>query len=111
MVGGSLRGYPASSTTKTDRHDKAEILLKVALNTINQIKYTCACSQFTYNPAGHAIPGDYNIIDNTSLLDVFAKWPKEKGQMTNNHLQNSTQKNKVPVYFVNFNQAMGCCIE
>jgi hypothetical protein len=29
---------PASSTTKTSRHDKAEILLKVALNTINQIK-------------------------------------------------------------------------
>jgi hypothetical protein len=31
-------GTPTSSTTKTDRHDKAEILLKVALNTINQIK-------------------------------------------------------------------------
>jgi hypothetical protein len=30
-------GTPASSTTKTDRHDIAEILLKVALNTINQI--------------------------------------------------------------------------
>jgi hypothetical protein len=29
---------PASSTTKTGRHDKAEILLKVALSTINQIK-------------------------------------------------------------------------
>jgi hypothetical protein len=27
---------PASSTTKTGRHDIAEILLKVALNTINQ---------------------------------------------------------------------------
>jgi hypothetical protein len=26
---------PASSTTKTDRHDIAEILLKVALNTNN----------------------------------------------------------------------------
>jgi hypothetical protein len=26
-------GTPASSTTKTGRHDKAEILLKVALNT------------------------------------------------------------------------------
>jgi hypothetical protein len=34
MVGGSL----CSSTTKTGRHDIAEILLKVALNTINQIK-------------------------------------------------------------------------
>jgi len=31
---------PASSTTKTGRHDIAEILLKVALNTINQIKST-----------------------------------------------------------------------
>jgi len=31
MVGGSLRVLPASSTTKTDRHDIAEILLKVAL--------------------------------------------------------------------------------
>jgi len=29
---------PAASTTKTGRHDIAEILLKVALNTINQIK-------------------------------------------------------------------------
>ena len=31
-------GTPASSTTKTGRHDIDEILLKVALNTINQIK-------------------------------------------------------------------------
>ena len=31
-------GTPASSTTKTDRRDIAETLLKVALNTINQIK-------------------------------------------------------------------------
>ena len=29
-------GTPASSTTKTGRHDIAEILLKVALNTTNQ---------------------------------------------------------------------------
>jgi hypothetical protein len=29
-------GTPASSTTKTGRHEIAEILLKVALNTINQ---------------------------------------------------------------------------
>jgi hypothetical protein len=31
-------GTPASSTTKTGRHDIVEILLKVALNTKNQIK-------------------------------------------------------------------------
>ena len=29
-------GTPASSTNKTGRHDIAEILLKVALNTINE---------------------------------------------------------------------------
>jgi hypothetical protein len=29
-------GTPASSTTKTSRHDIAEILVKVALSTINQ---------------------------------------------------------------------------
>jgi hypothetical protein len=31
-------GTPASSSTKTGRHDIAEILLKMALNTKNQIK-------------------------------------------------------------------------
>jgi hypothetical protein len=31
-------GTPSSSTTKTGRHDITEILLKVALNTKNQIK-------------------------------------------------------------------------
>jgi hypothetical protein len=31
-------GVPVSSTNKTDRHDMTEILLKVALNTINQTK-------------------------------------------------------------------------
>jgi hypothetical protein len=34
-------GTPASSTTKTGRHDIAEILLKVALNTKNQSINTC----------------------------------------------------------------------
>jgi len=33
------QGTPASSTNKTSRHDIAEILLKVALNTKNQINH------------------------------------------------------------------------
>ena len=33
MVGGSLRVLPASSTTKTGRHDIAELLMKVVLST------------------------------------------------------------------------------
>jgi hypothetical protein len=36
MIGGFFPGTPASSTTKTGRHDIAEILLKVALKTNNQ---------------------------------------------------------------------------
>ena len=38
MVGGSLRVLRLSPLLNTGRHDIAEILLKVALNTINQIK-------------------------------------------------------------------------
>jgi hypothetical protein len=34
-------GTPASPTTKTGHHDIAEILLKVALNTKNQIIKSC----------------------------------------------------------------------
>jgi hypothetical protein len=35
QVGGFFPGTPVSFTNKTDRHDINEILLKVALNTIN----------------------------------------------------------------------------
>jgi len=54
MVGGSL-GTPASSTTKIGRHDIAEILLKVTLNTINQIKSTNKSNRpfFTNNLVKH----------------------------------------------------------
>jgi len=33
-----IGGTPVSSTNKTDLHDIAEILLKVALNTIKQVR-------------------------------------------------------------------------
>ena len=38
VVDGSPLGTPASSTTKTGRHDIAKNIVKVALNTINQVK-------------------------------------------------------------------------
>jgi hypothetical protein len=37
QVAGSLRVTSVSTTNKTDLHDITEILLKVALNTLNQI--------------------------------------------------------------------------
>ena len=41
-------GNPTSSTTKTGRHDRDELLLKVALNTINQIKSLLAFRGIKY---------------------------------------------------------------
>jgi hypothetical protein len=41
-------GTPASSTTKTGRHDIAEILLKVALNTKNQIYENQICHRYYF---------------------------------------------------------------
>jgi hypothetical protein len=38
-------GTPASSTTTTGHHDIAEILLKVALNTKNQIESNVVCNR------------------------------------------------------------------
>jgi hypothetical protein len=42
-------GNPVSSTNKTDCHDITEILLKVALNTINQAKPELVLSVVIYN--------------------------------------------------------------
>ena len=39
-------GTPNSSTNKTDCHDITEILLKVALNTINQTKPTISLNRY-----------------------------------------------------------------
>jgi len=41
------RGIPASSTTKTGRHDITEILLKVALN--KSINFVIVCGPFFLN--------------------------------------------------------------
>jgi hypothetical protein len=46
-------GTPASSTTKTGRHDIAEILLKVALNTKNQIKSNQRLHYLVFQYFGH----------------------------------------------------------
>jgi hypothetical protein len=43
-------GTPVSSTTKTGRHGIAEILLKVALNTKNQIKSNLNTTQLIEPP-------------------------------------------------------------
>jgi hypothetical protein len=47
QVGGFISNTSVSSTNKTDRHDITEILLKVALNTINHIN----CIYFLHTPA------------------------------------------------------------
>jgi hypothetical protein len=49
-------GTPASSTTKTGRYDIVEILLKLALNTKNQIK-SIICSIFYLTSIYYKLPG------------------------------------------------------
>ena len=44
---------------------------------------------FIYNPTGHVITGDFNIIKNTSLRDVFAKGPKYREPKSINWKHNS----------------------
>jgi len=39
---------PASSTTNTGRHDLAEILLKVAVNTMNQINHPLSITHYIW---------------------------------------------------------------
>jgi len=51
-------GTPASSTTKTGRHDIAEILLNVALNTRNQIKSNPIMTRY------RALPGRVRLLFN-----------------------------------------------
>jgi hypothetical protein len=47
----------STSTNKTDRHDKTEILLKVALNTINQTDVVFIGRSKEYlSTAGHQVP-------------------------------------------------------
>ena len=53
-------GTPVSSTTKTGRHDIAEILLKVAFNTKNQIKSN-----------QKELPKCLKIDETTIVLNVF----------------------------------------
>jgi hypothetical protein len=54
-------GTPASSTTKTGRHEIAEILLKVALNIKNQIKSIKRnCANFVIIP----------LYDSTFFLNI-----------------------------------------
>jgi hypothetical protein len=63
-------GTPASSTTKTGRHDITEILLKVALNTKNQSKSnrkTAIYMIFISDPLNQK----WMIIMLTSAIQIF----------------------------------------
>ena len=60
---------PASSTTKTGHHNNiAEILLKVALNTINQIKLNQTLMRVTYSLWTATDNPNRPILDKQSLV-------------------------------------------
>jgi hypothetical protein len=66
-------GTLASSTTKTGHHDIAEILLKVALNTINQIKFsvTSILHQLDLTVNKAEVPGEIGgMVFNTTFNNI-----------------------------------------
>ena len=82
-------GTPASSTTKIGRHDIAEILLKVALDTINQIKsnflhtistkkilsmYVFGFYLYHFISYSHLVVRDQNIKITLWILDKIITW-------------------------------------
>jgi hypothetical protein len=60
-------GTPASSTTKTGRHDIAEILLKVALNTKNQ-SINQSINQYYKGSFGYTNVANYSMMKYEKLF-------------------------------------------
>jgi precorrin isomerase len=62
-------GSPVSSTNKTDHHDKDEILLKMALSTINPyISNHLLFRNYIVDRTGKALKGFMNIkLDNKKI--------------------------------------------
>jgi hypothetical protein len=63
--------FAASSTTKTGRHDIAEILLKVALNTINQILTLCDKEDSIMADKGSNVQDLFAPCDVTINIPIF----------------------------------------
>ena len=58
--------------------------------TRNSSAYSCKASEFCYNPAGHIITGDFNLVRISKLRDIFAKGPKYRnpGLLLGNKITN-----------------------
>ena len=78
-------GTPASFTTKTGRHDIAEILLKVALNTSNQNQtifvssyLTCSLSisMQSYDNSGLHVSAVYTLVSHRGQTRVSCYYYK-----------------------------------
>ena len=68
--------YTISIATQIFNYKKVSYDLNIVDFKFKPPDYTCARSPFIYNPAGHVISGDHNIINTNSLRDVFAKGSK-----------------------------------
>ena len=65
--------YTTPIATKIFNYKNVLLDLNIAVFKFKPPDCTCASSPFIYNPAGHDITGDINILNNTSLRDVFAQ--------------------------------------
>ena len=58
--------------------------------TRNPSAYSCKASEFCYNPAGHIITEDINIVTISKLRDILSKGPKYREPRSFTWKQNST---------------------
>ena len=64
-------GTSISSTNKNNRHDITEILLKVALNTINQTKPKAVCWSVTVYSKNYPIDKIWKFKSNQSRFNIY----------------------------------------
>ena len=57
--------------------------------TRNPSACSCKASEFYYNPAGHNITGDFNIVRSSKLRDTLSKGPKYREPRSFTWKQNS----------------------
>ena len=80
--------YTIPVASKIFNHTK--VLQNLNINDLKSKPPDCTCSHslFNYNPAGHVITGDLNIVKNDKLRQLLSKGPKYREPQNINWKQN-----------------------
>jgi hypothetical protein len=53
-----------------------QLVSEITLDSYVPTSCNCVNSKFCYEPAGHIVTGNFNILENKNLIDIFSKGPK-----------------------------------